>query len=137
MRIVLDTNVLVSAVLSPLGLPAQVLELVLNRTVTLLVSHAILKEYKEVLHRKEFSFPDRSIDQLLRVIDLTAEKISVVPSSLKLPDPDDLPFLDCAIQGKAGALVTGNKKDYPISVCGDARTVSPVEFLRLLDESQK
>lgn len=137
MRIVLDTNVLVSAVLSPLGLPAHVLELALNRTVTLLVFHVILKEYEEVLHRKEFSFPDRSVDQLLRVIDLTAEKVSVVPSSLKLPDLDDLPFLDCAIQGKADALVTGNKKDYPISVSSSVRIVNPGEFLKLLGENKK
>ena len=52
MKIVFDTNVVVSALLSPSGLPARILNLVLNGTLTIVYDNNILAEYKDVLHRK-------------------------------------------------------------------------------------
>ncbi len=130
MRVVVDTNVFVSATLSPAGIPAQILDLILSRRVTLLMTPAILDEYTEVMKRKEFSFNVETVDTFLRKISLYAEKVNTASHSIVLPDPDDLPFLECALAGKADFLITGNKKHFPAVPCHPIKPVSSSEFLQ-------
>lgn len=134
MRIVTDTNVLVSSILSPAGNPAQVLNLILSRRVVLLVSHPILSEYEEVLNRKEFSFPQKTVQELLHFIKTYAEAVIPAPLRIPLPDPDDLPFLACALDGKADFLITGNKRHFPPSLCRPIVPLSSTEFLEVLKD---
>lgn len=129
MRVVVDTNVLVSAILSPAGTPAQILDLILSRRVTLLISPDILTEYTEVLSRKEFSFNKEVIRSFLHVIAMEAEKVTPHPRSTALPDPDDEPFLVCALSGNADFLITGNKKHFPEASCRPVKPLSSSEFL--------
>lgn len=56
MDIILDTNILVSAMINPKGLPAKILNLVLNGRLTILYDNLIIGEYREVLRRKKFNF---------------------------------------------------------------------------------
>lgn len=129
MKVVVDTNVLVSAILSPLGIPAHILDFILSRRITLLVTALILAEYNEVLHRKEFSFNEKTIKNLFRIIQLNAEQVLAIKVSRKIPDPDDQIFLDCAMTGSAHFLITGNKKHFPSHLCYPIKVVSPAEFL--------
>jgi len=100
-RIVLDINVLVSALLSPNGAPAAVLQLVLAGRAVLCLDAWILSEYREVLRRDKFDFDTRLVDELLEFLESEGELVASVPLSLSLPDPDDEMFLEVAAAGGA------------------------------------
>jgi uncharacterized protein len=112
MRLVVDTNVLVSALLSPLGPPAQVLRLMLQGDLVPLHDDRILREYREVLSRPKFAFAPEDVRALLQGIEGGGETVFAKPLPLELPDADDLPFLEVAVAGSADALVTGNPRHY-------------------------
>lgn len=125
MRAVLDTNVIVSALLNPSGSPASVLTLVLRGTVTLLIDNRILFEYADVLRREKFSFPRRAVDPLLDFFKPSTLYVSASLTSAKLPDEDDRPFYEVAVSGDADYLITGNKSHFPRKPI----VVSPKQFL--------
>jgi putative PIN family toxin of toxin-antitoxin system len=127
-RIVLDTNVLVSAFLKPSGHPGTVLRHIRSASLILLLDERILLEYREVLRRPEFGFNPGLVDETMAYFDRFGEFVAATPLALAIPDPDDLPFLEVALSGKADALVTGNKKDFGRSP-KDLKIVSPQEFL--------
>lgn len=129
MSVVVDTNVLISALLSSRSAPRVILNLFLARKLTWLVNDLILAEYREVLNRKEFGFHSAQVEDLLQFIETYATHVPCVPERISLPDPTDLAFLLCARQGKANALVTGNKKHFPFSVSKGFRVELPSEFL--------
>lgn len=112
MRIVLDTNVLVSAMLSGGGAPDFALQLVLQGAVTLLVDSRILAEYDEVTARSRFGFDEKERRILLDVLERSAEPIVAAPLRVSLPDPDDRVFVEVAIAGNADAIVTGNTRHF-------------------------
>ena len=133
MRVVVDTNVLVSGIINPHGPPGRIIDLVVARTLTALHDDRILSEYREVLLRPLFSFNKADVDSLLEFIELAGEHISASPVGAKLPDPSDLPFLEVAIAGSADALVTGNAKHFkPLRGRHAISVVSPAELLRLI-----
>lgn len=113
MRIVLDTNVLLSAVLTPQGVPAQVLMLTLAGELTLLFDERVLEEYREVLSRPRFEIPPAKADEILRQLEADGERVAAAPVELTLPDPDDRAFVEVALSGHADALVTGNTRHFP------------------------
>ncbi len=129
MRIVLDTNVLVSGLLSPYGVPAEVVRLAVSGAVTLCVDARILIEYEQVLARPEFAFDPDHVEALLDFIE--TEALSVMPTALesRLPDPDDEPFLEVAIAGRADALVTGKLLHFPARARAGVSVLGPTEFL--------
>ena len=128
MRIVLDTNVLISGVLNPHGAPGLILNSVLNKAVTLLLDDRILFEYREVLLRPKFHFPIDYIQSLLEFLEYESTYIIAGPSSALVPDSDDIPFYEVAISGRADYLVTGNDKHFP----PEQLIVSPREFVDVL-----
>ena len=83
MRIVLDTNVLVSGLLNADGPPAQILNLILNKHITVLYDNRILLEYIEVSRRKKFDFKQEWIDTIIEFIKIEGEYITAVPSDEK------------------------------------------------------
>ena len=131
MRIVLDTNVLVSALLNPSGNPGQVLVLIATRQVMILLNERVLYEYRDVLRRPKFGFEEDFVDGVLAFLDQIAEHVVAEPLSFSIPDPDDRPFLEVALSGEAVVLVTGNKKDYGKPSHGKLKILSPSEFLQL------
>ena len=125
MKIVLDTNVLVSALLNPSGPPASVLSLALSRSVTLLLDNRILFEYEDVLRRDRFGFPTYTVAALLDFFKSSALFMIPAPTSLKFTDDDDKPFYEVALSGEAEFLVTGNKTHFPKKPI----VVAPRQFL--------
>jgi uncharacterized protein len=111
--VVLDTNVIVSAMLSQRGNEALVLRLAHSGTFLACVSQVILDEYELVLRRPAFRLPLRSLDQLLSY--LNSETLIVVPTFEvhACPHEADNRFLECAQASDAEFLVTGNKRHYP------------------------
>ena len=134
MRVVVDTNVLVSAIIAPAGPPAQILDLILSRRLQVIISLPILAEYEEVLVREEFGFSRTAVRQVLGFLRQYGALVTPMPCSISLPDPDDLLFVDCALAGRADYLITGNKRHFPAAACRLARPISPSEFLRAFRE---
>lgn len=113
MRAVIDTNVLVSALLTPHGVPAQLVAAIHRQALTPIISASILLEYAEVLKRPRFGFAHDRLGQLLA--DMQGLSICLKPGpieTLNLPDPDDAPFIAAALAA-ASPIVTGNSKHYP------------------------
>jgi uncharacterized protein len=128
-RIVLDTNVLVSGLLSEQGPPGQVLDLSLAGELQLLYDARILAEYRAVLARPEFGVAPRFAAEIMRLLEGTGEPVVAGPWPRSLPDPDDEPFLAVAHAGRAVGLVTGNLRHFPASCRGGVRVWSPRDFL--------
>jgi len=128
MRVVLDTNVLVSGLLSASGPPAWIVEAILTGSIELALDMAIREEYEEVLGRPEFSFPPAHVETLLSVIDRFAFWAAGVPPwPVRLPDPDDEPFLAVAAATES-VLVTGNVRHFPIPTRRGVAVLTPREF---------
>ncbi len=130
LKVVLDTNVLVSALLKDRGLPAFILALVRRKRVVLCLSEDILEEYEEVLKRERF----RAIrDEALSMIAALRKEASWIKPKIRFDDiagdPDDNKFLDCAYSAQADYLITGNTKHFPIKEFHRTRIVNPREFI--------
>jgi uncharacterized protein len=125
MTVVLDTNVLVSALINPAGVPAMILSLLLNGKLTVLYDNRILGEYREVLSRHKFHFKSGLILHLLDYIRHEGEFIAVEPMRVASVSEDDRMFYEVAKTGKAQFLVTGNKKHFP----NEAIVKMPKEFV--------
>lgn len=95
MKVVVDTNVMVSTILTPTGPPAQILDLIVTHRITLFVTLTILKEYREVLRRREFAFDKEAVQDFLQFIESYASVGPEVPLTRSLPDPKDESFLQC------------------------------------------
>jgi putative PIN family toxin of toxin-antitoxin system len=113
LRLVIDTNVLVSAALKPEGLQRTTLVLAVTKPARFYVSRPILQEYADVLAREELGIRKGVRQQLLQLI--RSHRYIVTPSRrLEVAsDPDDNMFLECADAAKADYLVTGNQKHFP------------------------
>jgi putative PIN family toxin of toxin-antitoxin system len=113
MRIVLDTNVLVSGLLNPDGAPGRLLDLILVGELQVLYDDRILAEYSDVLERPQFSFPPDLTRLIVGYFRLFGESVTALPLPFEsLPDPDDNPFSGVAISGNADMLVTGNQRHF-------------------------
>ena len=132
MKIVLDTNVLVSAVLTPHGPPAAVLRTLLTERVGLCFDERIVSEYRDVLTRAKFSFDRALIDELIGFLESAGSPTLAAPIAIDLPDPWDQMFIEVAVAASADFLVTGNLKHFPVEARAGIRVVSPREFLDVL-----
>ena len=137
MRIVLDTNVLVSGLLSPFGPPGEIVRMASAGALTLCTDARILSEYREVLRRPKFGFAAADLATLLEAFRGQAYSVSSVPLPRALPDPGDEPFLEVALAGGASCLVTGNRVHFPTERCLGVPVLSPAELVvawRRLDQ---
>ncbi len=100
MKIVLDTNVLVSGLLTPFGPGGEIVRMVSAGKLILYLDARILLEYQEVLYRPKFKFNKDHVNMLLDFIKQYGQYVSTVPLKNRLPDLDDEPFLEAAIAGK-------------------------------------
>ena len=131
---VIDTNVLVSALLSSKDDSAtvQVLGKVLGGEIIPVYSNVITKEYREVLSRKKFGFTGGTIDYLLSAIEKYGILVNPAPSGMVLPDMKDLPFYEVVLEKRDddAYLVTGNIKHFP----KEPFVVTPRELLDILEQ---
>lgn len=129
MRIVLDTNVLVSGLLNSQGAPARIVALALAGAVQICHDNRILAEYTEVLARPRFKFDPQHVRDVMGKLE--QDGIPIQPSSepLGLPDIDDEPFLAAALAASADFLITGNLKHYPPDKRRGCAVISPADFM--------
>jgi putative PIN family toxin of toxin-antitoxin system len=129
LRIVLDTNVIVSGLLSPEANPGRIVDLFLAGEVTLLVDDRILAEYRAVLRRSKFGFDASDVSDFLDLVEVASERVVAPPYRGKVPDPSDRPFLEVALAGRADSVVTGNVRHFRLPHLGPS-VESPAEFVR-------
>jgi uncharacterized protein len=128
-RAVIDTNVLVSGLLSPAGNEALILLAVHQGLVHPCFSEEILQEYTAVLARPKFAFSPDEIAAVLAMFRRQGELFRPGGSGAALTDPADTKFLQCAEAAQADYIVTGNKRHFPESAYGVTRIVSAGELL--------
>ncbi|MGA2391036.1 MAG: putative toxin-antitoxin system toxin component, PIN family [Candidatus Sulfotelmatobacter sp.] len=112
-RVVLDTNVVVSAHLSSEGYERSVLDLALAGKLRMFASEAILREYESVLRRPKFQLNPLSVSRSLRLLRAAAQVVHPYRRLNVAHDPGDNRFLECAEVSAADYLVTGNKRHFP------------------------
>ena len=133
-RVVLDTNILISALLQPQGLPARVFLTALAGTkAQLCVSGKIYAEYEEVIRRPKFNRREMLIEQALRAIRQNGFWIKPSEKVRACPDPDDDIFLECSQAARAHYLVTGNLKHFPAN-WANTQIVTARQFLNIVAE---
>jgi putative PIN family toxin of toxin-antitoxin system len=135
-KIVLDTNVLVSGLLSPFGPPGEIVRMVSSGELTLCLDARVLSEYAEVLARPKFIFDQDAVAALLDFISHAGQIVAASPLPALLPDPDDQPFLELAIAGRAAYLITGNRAHFPENLSLGVAIKSPAEFMVVYREGQ-
>ncbi|MEP7274593.1 MAG: putative toxin-antitoxin system toxin component, PIN family [Acidobacteriota bacterium] len=113
LRVVLDTNVIVSAVINEPGFEAAILALALAAKIKLYVLPPILSEYEGVLARPKFRFPLAMVDAFRTRIRQPSKLVHPRCTVTASPDPRDNMFLECAEEAGADYLFTGNKKHFP------------------------
>ncbi len=132
-RIVIDTNILVSALLQPRSLPAAVLLLALSGQVQLCISDAIFAEYEDVIRRPHLKRPPDVIEGALRSLRKIGHWVKPVDRIEECSDPDDDVFLECAEAAEADYLITGNRRHFP-KRWKKTRVISARELVELLIE---
>ncbi len=113
LKLVIDTNVVVSAVLKPQGLERTALVFALTPPAALFVSTDILAEYLEVVSRPELKILTGERHALLGLITSRSRRVMPARKLAVCHDPDDDIFLDCADAARADYLITGNARHFP------------------------
>ncbi len=129
-RLVLDTNVLISALLFG-GVPREILHMVIAGAVDCFVSSAILDELREVLQRPKFAF---SAEQASTITEELSALCEIVTPSVSIreikDDPDDDRILECALQAKADVIVSGDTHLLALARYGGTRILNSADFLK-------
>jgi putative PIN family toxin of toxin-antitoxin system len=130
LRLVVDTNVLVSAAIKPAGLQRTVFLIAISKPARLYVSHSILEEYSEVLARPELRIRKGLRLQFLQLIKNHGHTVGPTRQLEATTDPADNIFVECADAARADYLVTGNQKHFP-RFWKKTKVVTPREFVSL------
>lgn len=130
-HVVIDTNVLVSALLAKRtdSAPVQILDRLFNRDFIPMYNDEILAEYCEVLRRSKFKFSEKAIVFAIDAIVEAGIESGRVTSSDEVIDPKDVVFYEVAMSKDNPYLVTGNTKHFPAV----RRVVTPNEMLEILN----
>lgn len=141
-RAVLDANVFVSAVLNPMGIPAKILDAWRDEQFHLVLSEAIVAEIDRVFHypkiAKRHRWPEEKIEMFLA--DLASLAI-LTPGELKLTviteDPPDNHYLECAVEGQAEYVVSGDRHLLDLGAYRGIQILSPRAFLEVLAQQAR
>jgi putative PIN family toxin of toxin-antitoxin system len=133
-RVVIDANVFVSAALKPHSKPAQIIDLVKEGKIALVISHTILEELKRVFRypkiRKELCLTESEIDEALAEI---AQAAILMPGKIQIraikDDPEDNRYLECAVEGQADFIISGDKHLLNLKTYQGITIVTPMVFL--------
>jgi putative PIN family toxin of toxin-antitoxin system len=128
-RIVLDTNVLVSGLLSPFGPPGEIVRMISSGELTLCLDARILAEYREVLLRPKFGVHVDAVAALLHFVEYRGHTVASSPLPEHLADLSDEAFLEVALACGAERLVTGNLAHFPTQLRQGVAVFSPGEFM--------
>jgi len=128
---VIDTNVLVSAMLKWNSVPGNVMELVFDGPIIPVFNPEILKEYRDVLSRPKFHFTKEIVDDVLESLEDRGISIEAQALDIVLPDPKDRVFYEVVLETRNtedAYLVTGNIKHFP----AETFVVTPREMLDIV-----
>ncbi|MBS3068244.1 putative toxin-antitoxin system toxin component, PIN family [Candidatus Micrarchaeota archaeon] len=132
MKIVVDTNILISA-FNWEGNPHRIIERALQRKINLVISPQILEEFKVVALRPVFEFSEEEIDKfiesILEVCEMTIpiEKLDVIKD-----DPSDNKILECALEAKAGFIISGDRHLLKLKEFKGIKILTAKQFLDIL-----
>ena len=122
---VLDTNVLVSGLLSPSAPPGRLVDVLLGRRLGLALDDRIEIEYREVMARPRLGIEPGRRDAFLAILQFQ-EHVTAMPWPHRAPpDADDVVFLEVALQTPERTIVTGNLKHFPPGCRGPVTVMSP------------
>jgi len=131
--VVIDTNVLVSAMLRCNSIPGNIMELVFDGSIIPLVSQEIIDEYRKVLSRPKFQLEQSIIDDVIVSIEENAVYVDAKKLNIEIPDPKDRIFYEIVMEKRKqddAYLVTGNSKHFPT----EPFILTPREFLNMVLE---
>jgi len=113
LKVVLDTNIIISALLSPQGFSAKLLNLVFNKNMTIVYDNNIFVEYLELLNSDKFMLNKESVNFIIDFISKEGDYVMAKYQNIQFIDEDDKSFYDVYKGGDADYLITGNKKHFP------------------------
>jgi putative PIN family toxin of toxin-antitoxin system len=124
-KVVIDTNVIISAALSPSGLPAKIISLIVkNEEIQFYYSAAILDEYREILSRKKLNILPEVQVSIIKAVKENGILIKPTLSEIQFSDESDRTFYDTA-KASGAILITGNIKHFPT----EPFIMTPADFL--------
>lgn len=126
-RVVLDTNILVSAILFG-GKPEQILYYVIEKKIQAIISSVLLSELKEVFSKK-FPLKEPNIELTIRNIEKTFKMVQPKSNIEIVRDEDDNRVLEAALEGKCDYIVTGDKDLLNLKTFKNIKIVTPDAFL--------
>lgn len=129
---VIDTNVLVSALLTPGGTCDRILRAAVDGRIRLAWNAPMLAEYRAVLVRPKFGLSSSTVSALLAAFG-PADQVTLRKAP-RLPDPDDEAFLAAALATADQILVTGNRAHFPSTSCSPVRVLTPAEASQELEK---
>lgn len=128
MKIIVDTNILVSAIICD-NIPEKVILWIISQPIIeWIASDEIMQEYQGVLQRKKFKLSDETIQKWLRLLN---KEITVIESEINIDFPrdrKDAKFLECAIASGADILITGDKDFSEAQALIETRIMSVSQF---------
>ena len=134
-KVVVDTNIFVSAHLVAKGNPAKVINCWVEDKYTIILSTPIIEEIAKVLHRKGIT-----IDRIERLLFLICQKAIMAPTKEKISvikdDPNDNKFLECAVYSKADYIISGDKHLLDLEEYEGIKILTPKEFLEVLEKKE-
>jgi putative PIN family toxin of toxin-antitoxin system len=138
MRVVLDTNVVVSSLLKTHSPLAELLTQAEKLTFDVLISESIQREYKRVIKRPKFhsylGLSDDDVDSLVdRLFSRALLVTDIHPIRAVSDDPNDDKFIECAVAGGADAIVSGDKHLLALQSYEEIRILTPAQFVAMLD----
>jgi uncharacterized protein len=130
MLVVLDTNVIVSALMKETGNPSKILDLVINNQIRVAYDNRILGEYEEVLSRQELHIAQSKANAVINYIELSGKFVEAEYFLADgFPNQNDMPFIEIFITSKAQAFVTGNFKHFLPLVEKGLLVLTPSQFI--------
>lgn len=134
MKVVIDTNVIISGLISPSGSPAQIIDLWVANKITVCLSTEIVEEYIAVLLRPKFNrlgSPKERYEIISEMVEL--DNTIIVNPDFRFnaidEDPDDNMFLECAVEAKARIIISGDDHLLSLAEFQGIQIIQPTDFL--------
>jgi len=129
MRIILDTNVFISGIFFS-GPPSQILKAWENQRFQIVLSQQILDEYQRVAEELSYKFPTVDILPIIELVTIHAQFVDTQGVEINVcEDPDDDKFIECAVAGKCGTIISGDKHLLKLSEYQDVTILNPRNFV--------
>ena len=131
---VIDTNVIVSAMLNPNSIPGLVLKYALSGVIVPYINNEIMKEYSDVINRDKFGFAKEDIDYVLSTLKEMAVILERTPTTELFTDKKDIVFYEIVLTARTKTnayLVTGNEKHFP----NKSFVVTPKEMIDIINSN--